>query len=107
MSSEENWVDLGAVSINAGECTGIKAAGKSLALYNVDGDFFCTDNICTHQFALLTDGLLENNIIECPLHAGQFDVRTGKGLCAPITQDLRTYPVRLEDGKIFVNLAAA
>ena len=53
--------------------------GLNLALYHVGDAWFCTDNICTHAFALLTDGWLEGHVIECPLHGGQFDIRTGKG----------------------------
>src|ERR1700731_4574919 len=66
-----------------------------LALYNVGGEVFATDNVCTHAYALLTDGWLDDNIIECPLHGGQFDVCTGKAVCSPAEADLRTYPVRV------------
>ncbi len=66
--------------------------------------WFCTDNVCTHAFALLTEGWLEGHLIECPLHNGQFDVRTGKGMGAPITEDLRTYAVKIEGNDVLVAL---
>ena len=82
-----------------------RPVAASLALYRVDGEFFCTDNVCTHAYALLTDGWLEGHVIECPLHAGQFDIRTGKGLCPPITTDLRTLLVRIDGEDLFVELS--
>jgi naphthalene 1,2-dioxygenase system ferredoxin subunit len=76
-----------------------------IALYRVGDEFFATDNICTHAHAYLTDGFQEGCTIECPLHAGCFDIRTGKALTAPVTEDIRTYPVRVEGEDILVNLA--
>lgn len=77
-----------------GEVVGIKVDGKEIAVYNVGGRLYATDNICTHAFALLSDGYLEEHMIECPLHAGRFDIRDGKGQGPPISCDIRTYPVR-------------
>ena len=68
------------------------------------GEIYATHGICTHALALLSEGWVEDGKIECPLHQGQFDIRTGKALCAPLTQDLRTYAVRLEGDNIFVDL---
>jgi naphthalene 1,2-dioxygenase system ferredoxin subunit len=73
-------------------------------LYEVDGEVFATDNRCTHGDALLSDGFLEGTVIECPFHQGRFDVCTGKALCAPLTEDIRVYPVRIENKRIWVKL---
>jgi naphthalene 1,2-dioxygenase system ferredoxin subunit len=70
----------------------------------VDGEVFASDNRCTHGDALLSDGFLEGNVIECPFHQGRFDVCTGKALCAPLTEDIRVYPVRIENKRIWVKL---
>lgn len=78
--------------------------GDRIVVYNVDGEFYATDNVCTHAFALLSDGWLEGEIIECPLHAGRFNVRTGQALGDPVECDLRTFPVRIADGTIEVLL---
>jgi naphthalene 1,2-dioxygenase system ferredoxin subunit len=83
---------------------GIDINAKSIALYQVDGEIFATDNICTHGNARLCDGFLEGHEIECPLHQGKFDIRNGKALCAPLAEDIRTYPVKIEDGRVFVEL---
>ena len=104
----ENWVRVAAVGdVAEGAALPVEINGLSLAIYHLaDGRFYCTDNVCTHAFALLTDGWFENGMIECPLHAGQFDVRTGYGQGAPIEEDLRTYKTRVTDGEIFIELPA-
>jgi nitrite reductase/ring-hydroxylating ferredoxin subunit len=76
----------------------------TLAVFNVDGEFFVTDNECTHSAASLADGILEGEIIECTLHSGAFNVRTGEAVQAPCLTPLRTYRVVIEDGQVCVNL---
>lgn len=75
-----------------------------LAVYNVGGEFFVTDNECTHGAQSLADGVLEDEIIECPLHYGAFDVKTGAAVQAPCFTALRTYKVVVQDGDVMVNL---
>ncbi|QIE27293.1 Naphthalene 1,2-dioxygenase system, ferredoxin component (plasmid) [Caballeronia sp. SBC1] len=77
---------------------------EQIALYLVDGEVYATHNVCTHQFALLSDGFLEDGCIECPLHQGKFDVRTGAALCAPTTAPIRTYKIQIEKGAVMVEL---
>jgi naphthalene 1,2-dioxygenase ferredoxin component len=99
------WVRAASRSeLGEGEVIGVEAAGRSIALYNADGHVFATDNICTHAYARLSDGWLDGELIECPLHAARFDIRTGKVLDPPATVDLKTYPVRLVDDEIQVEL---
>jgi naphthalene 1,2-dioxygenase ferredoxin component len=86
------------------EVIGVEVAGRPIALYDVDGAVFATDNICTHAYARLSDGWLDGELIECPLHAARFDVRTGKVLDPPATVDLKTYPVRMVEDEIEVKL---
>ena len=106
MSGAENWVRVAATKdVPEGTALPVEIMGKQLAVYHVEGGgFYCTDNVCTHAYALLTDGWLEGCMIECPLHAGQFDVCTGKGQGAPIEEDLATYAVRAEGPDIFVDI---
>ena len=107
MSADETgWVRAAArADLPQGEVLAVEIAGHSIALYDVDGAVFATDNICTHAYARLSDGWLDGELIECPLHAARFDVRTGKVLDPPATVDLKTYPVRVVDGQIEVELA--
>ena len=102
----DNWVDVtSADDVPEDDVIGVDIAGKSLALYQVDGEIYATDNLCTHGNARLCDGFLEGHEIECPLHQGKFDIRNGKAMCAPLTEDVRTYPVRIEGSRVFVDLS--
>ena len=81
--------------------------GQSYAIYcNPEGEFFATDGYCTHERSHLADGLVMDNVIECPRHFGQFDYETGEAVELPACIDLRTYPVRVRDGKVFLELSA-
>ena len=99
----EKWIEAAAAAdVPDGDVIGCAPAGRNIALYSVEGAIYATDNVCTHAHALLCEGFLEGHEIECPLHQGKFDVRTGKALTPPVTEDIRTYPVRIEDGKVYV-----
>jgi len=101
----ENWIKAtDASALPAGQMLGLELAGKPVCLYNVDGRFYATSNICTHAFTFLSDGFLDGKLIECPLHAGIFDVTTGAGQGPPITCDLQTFPVRLVGDEVQVDL---
>ncbi|HYG41625.1 MAG TPA: non-heme iron oxygenase ferredoxin subunit [Bordetella sp.] len=88
----------------ADDVTPFEVGGRELALYAVGAAVYATDSLCTHGLARLCDGFLEGHEIECPLHQGRFDVRTGKALCAPLKQDIRSYPVKIENGMVYVQL---
>jgi naphthalene 1,2-dioxygenase system ferredoxin subunit len=105
MSEDTGWVkaaDRGDVA--TGDVLGVVIGGRDIALYDLDGEVFATDNICTHAYARLSDGWLDRGEIECPLHAGRFDVRTGKATAPPCTEDLKTLPVRVVGDEIQVKL---
>jgi naphthalene 1,2-dioxygenase system ferredoxin subunit len=106
MSAQESgWVRVASRSdLAEGEVLGVDVAGKSIALYDADGRLFATDDICTHAYARLSDGWLDGEVIECPLHAARFDIRTGKVLDPPATEDLKTYPVRLVSEDIEIKI---
>ena len=80
------------------------AAVDEVPTDDVDGQIYATDNVCTHGHARLCEGFLEGHEIECPLHQGKFDVRNGKPTCAPVTEAIRSYPVRIEAGRVFLSL---
>ena len=106
MSSQDaGWVTAVARSqLAEGEVIGVEIAGKSIALYDCDGTVYATDNICTHAYACLSDGWLDGDLIECPLHAARFDVKTGKVLSPPATEDLETFPVRIVGDAIEIKI---
>jgi nitrite reductase/ring-hydroxylating ferredoxin subunit len=78
------------------------AALPPVALYNVDGEFFATSNICTHAVAMLTDGYLDGDQIECPMHGGMFSVRTGEPTHFPCVEAIATHAVEIRDGAVFI-----
>ena len=101
----ENWIDaIARDAVPEGDVVGLVVSGKDIAFYEVDGEVFATDNLCTHGAARLSDGFLEGREIECPLHQGRFDVCTGKAMCAPLTEDIKTYPVKIENMRVMLRL---
>jgi naphthalene 1,2-dioxygenase system ferredoxin subunit len=99
------WFDVACkADVPEEDVMGVDIDAKSIALYQVDGEIFATDNICTHGNARLCDGFLEGHEIECPLHQGKFDIRSGKAMCAPLTEDIRTYPVKIEGDRVFIEI---
>ena len=106
MSEVGNWVRVAAVSdVPEGEMQAVEIGRTSLALFHLDdGSWHATENVCTHAFAMLTDGWLDGYEIECPLHAGRFDVRTGKAMCPPVDAPVRVYPVRIEGDAVMVRM---
>ena len=104
---EPKWVRAVALAdLPADDVVGVLVEGRELALCQVAGEVFAIDNRCTHGDALLSEGFLMDHCLECPLHQGQFDVRTGEPLCAPVTAAIRTYPVKVEGAEILVDLGS-
>ena len=76
---------------------------RTFAVYlSPDNEYFATDSLCTHERTHLADGFVMGDIIECPKHNGRFNYKTGEAKGAPVCIDLRTYPVKVEAGKVFV-----
>jgi nitrite reductase/ring-hydroxylating ferredoxin subunit len=100
------WVRVAAKSdVAENSVIGVRAGDREIALYHLPGgEFRATENVCTHEYAQLSDGWLENGEIECPLHAGRFDVRTGKALCPPVETDLAVYELKAEGEDLLIRL---
>ena len=90
--------------IKPGEKTVVDVQGNQVALYNVEGTIYATDDICTHDGGTLADGELQGYEIICPRHGAKFDVRTGKALCMPAFTPVNTYNVRIQGNDIFIEL---
>ena len=100
-----NWIDaLASEDLPTDDVVGVAVDGRDIALYAVGEEVYATDNICTHGHARLCEGFLDGHEIECPLHQGKFDIRNGKPACAPVTEAIRSYPVRIEGGRVFLAL---
>lgn len=79
--------------------------GKTYAVYRLNGRAFASDGLCTHEKVHLADGLVMGDVIECPKHNGRFNLTTGKALGAPVCVNLKTYPAKVEGGKVYLDLA--
>ncbi len=100
------WTDAcGTDEIEAEDVIRWDHEGRTFALYHgADGTFYCTDGLCTHERVHLADGLVMDFEIECPMHSGIFDYRTGKALRAPACVDLATYPVKVDGSRVMVDV---
>lgn len=78
--------------------------GRQICLARVDGGWYATDNSCTHAEYPLCDGALDGCLVECMLHGAVFDLRDGSVVEGPAVDALRTYPVKEENGEIFVDV---
>ncbi|WP_369202271.1 bifunctional 3-phenylpropionate/cinnamic acid dioxygenase ferredoxin subunit [Streptomyces sp. PU-14G] len=77
-----------------------------IAVFNADGELYAVDDTCTHQDASLSEGWLEGCLVECPLHAASFDLRTGRPTCLPARKAVRTHAVSVLDGTVWVHVEA-
>ncbi|WP_213878743.1 MocE family 2Fe-2S type ferredoxin [Pseudomonas sp. dw_358] len=104
----DQWVDVCAVDdIDEEDVLRFDHGQSTYAVYrSADDEFFATDGLCTHEKIHLADGLVMDHVIECPKHNGRFDYRSGKALGAPVCVNLKTYPVRVEAGRVYLGLGA-
>jgi 3-phenylpropionate/trans-cinnamate dioxygenase ferredoxin subunit len=79
--------------------------GRTFAIYrSPEDEYFVTEGFCTHEKMHLADGLVMDDIIECPKHNGRFNYKTGEAKGAPVCINLKTYPVKVEAGKVLVRI---
>ena len=86
------------------QVVGVEVNGVEVAVYRLDDGYYATNNICTHQRAFMSDGYIENDCIECPLHQAIFDIKTGAALEGPAKGPLASYPTRVDGDDILVEL---
>ena len=101
-----NWVEACAADdIDEEDVIRFDHGGRTFAIYrSPDNRYFATDGLCTHEQVHLADGLVMDEIIECPKHNGRFNYQTGEAMGAPVCVNLKTYPVKVEAGKVLVQL---
>jgi NAD(P)H-dependent nitrite reductase small subunit len=97
------WHDVAA----AGDVTedtplAVKVGDREVGIYALDGSYYALEDVCPHAYALLSQGFVDGEEIECPLHGAKFNIRTGKCTKEPADRDLAKYEVRLEGGRLFV-----
>ena len=100
------FIDACATSdIDAEDLIRFDHGGATYAIYHApDGKFYATAGLCTHENVHLADGLVIGHLIECPKHNGQFDYRTGEAKRAPVCVNLKTFAVKVQAGRVFIEL---
>lgn len=94
-------------SVPEGDVIGLDIDGRKIALFKLDGAIHALQGLCTHGHAELAGGYVEGDLIQCPMHGGTFEIRTGKAVGAPCTIDLQVLPVKVEGDQVLVGLSVA
>lgn len=103
MADSENTIEICAKDAVAdGTVIKVEHGDLELAVYHVDGEYFVTDNMCTHGPGELSEGYLEGHVIECDFHQGQFDIRDGTIVAPPCVIELKTYKVLPHDTAVVI-----
>lgn len=103
MAADEARIDLcGTDEVEPGSVIKVEAVGLTLAVYNVENEYFVTDDICTHGPGSLSEGYLDGYIVECDFHNGAFDIRTGEVAAPPCMIPLKTYKAIVENGRVLI-----
>ena len=90
--------------VDAGAAVRIERDDLTVAVFNVEGEFFVTDDACTHGPGSLSEGYIEGDIVECNFHNGQFNIKTGEVVAPPCMVPIKTYKTVVENGKVFIEL---
>jgi biphenyl 2,3-dioxygenase ferredoxin subunit len=91
-----------ASEVAVGTAVKVETYGLILAVFNVDGEMYVTDDTCTHGPGSLSEGYIDGEIVECDFHNGSFNIKTGEVTAPPCMVPLKVYPAQVEDGKVFV-----
>ena len=98
-------VELCGVSdVAPGAALKVEHGELSLAVFNVEGEFFVTDDACSHGPGSLSEGYIEGDIVECNFHNGQFNIKTGEVVAPPCMVPVKAYRTLVEDGKVFIEV---
>ena len=99
------WIDVAAAeAVAEDEVFAVDAQGLPVALFRVQGQVYALHDLCSHGFARLSDGYVEDDCVECPLHQGLVDIRTGAPRAAPISTPIRSIPARQSNGRIELDI---
>ena len=97
-------VVAGAADLEEGAVLGVRINGWRVALYRIEGAVYATADLCSHDDALLSDGFMDGDCIECPLHQALFHIPSGEVRSAPATEPIQIYAAKEEGGSISVEL---
>jgi NAD(P)H-dependent nitrite reductase small subunit len=105
MADAPTWHRVAAASqVAEGEAVAVRVGDRQIALCRAGGTLHAFENVCPHAYALLSDGFVEGEVVECPLHAARFSIVTGECLSGPAPEGIATYEVRIENDGVFVRV---
>src|ERR1700733_5360244 len=93
-----------AADVAPGNALKVETGGLALAVFNVEGEFYVTDDACTHGPGSLSEGYIDGDVVECDFHQGQFNIRTGEVVLPPCMVPVKTYPATVVDGKVTIEV---
>jgi len=97
------WIDVGlAANIPPGDYAQVEVDGALVAVFNILGEFYAIDDVCTHDGGELAGGAVEDHMVICPRHGARFCLRTGAALTPPAYEPVRTYRTRVSEGIVQV-----
>ena len=97
------WIDVvPADEFEPGTWRTVDVDDVMIAVFNLDGEFYAIEDVCTHDYSTLTGGQVEGDEIVCPRHGARFNVKTGEALTAPAYEPVPTFPVRVDNGIVQV-----
>jgi nitrite reductase/ring-hydroxylating ferredoxin subunit len=103
VTDEQKWVAVATTNeLNPGELMYVEVGNDPVCLINFEGDFYALHDMCTHQDASLSDGEIVGDEIECPMHGGAFEIRTGLPANFPVVVPVEVFDVKTEDGTVYV-----
>jgi nitrite reductase/ring-hydroxylating ferredoxin subunit len=91
-------------AVAAGTAVKVDTEGLSVAVFNIDGEFFVTDDACTHGPGSLSEGYIDGDVVECNFHNGQFNIKTGEIVSPPCMIPIKIYPTVVEGGTVFIEV---
>jgi len=100
-----DWINVASADdVPDEDVLGVVAEGIRIALFRLEDEIFALHDLCSHGQAFLSEGFVEDGCVECPLHQGLIDIRTGAARSAPITDPVRSFPTRIVEGRVEVAL---
>ena len=98
------WIKIDSEADYTGPVQVYDHEGNPIAIFRLEDGYYAIDNICSHEHAFLSEGEIDDSEIECPLHGAIFDIKTGKNLTLPAVLPVKSYPVKVENGEIFLQV---
>jgi 3-phenylpropionate/trans-cinnamate dioxygenase ferredoxin component len=104
-TKNKTWVTVAKNGfLEPGELMYVEVDDEPVCLINLDGELYALNDVCTHEEASLSDGTIDGDLIECPLHGGAFDIRTGAAAAMPVVVATEKYDIRIVDDEVQISV---